>query len=185
MSKYSAFLKIFFLISLYGCGYNQVTSKPEIYSSVSITFDKSIPIPMVAKLKSTFDTNADSDAISVSIKNYSMKKYNVYGGNALRALEGELTLKTQIMIQSATKSSNKYLSSMKRYKSNELNYTFNKYKKISEINSLLPFLKNDKKNNDSKINFVLLKKIGKTTIPNKYKISLSELKSKIKYFNQY
>ena len=50
-----------------------------------------------------------------------MKKYNVYGGNALRALEGELTLKTQIMIQSATKSSNKYLSSMKRYKSNELN----------------------------------------------------------------
>ena len=121
MSKYSAFLKIFFLISLYGCGYNQVTSKPEIYSSVSITFDKSIPIPMVAKLKSTFDTNADSDAISVSIKNYSMNKYNVYGGNALRALEGELTLKTQIMIQSATKSSNKYLSSMKRYKSNELN----------------------------------------------------------------
>jgi hypothetical protein len=121
MSKYSAFLKIFFLISLYGCGYNQVTSKPEIYSSVSITFDKSIPIPMVAKLKSTFDTNADLDAISVSIKNYSMKKYNVYGGNALRALEGELTLKTQIMIQSATKSSNKYLSSMKRYKSNELN----------------------------------------------------------------
>ena len=121
MSKYSAFLKIFFLISLYGCGYNQVTSKPEIYSSVSITFDKSIPIPMVAKLKSTFDTNADSDAISVSIKNYSMKKYNVYGGNALRALEGELTLRTQIMIQSPTKSSNKYLSSMKRYKSNVLN----------------------------------------------------------------
>ena len=121
MNKYSAFLKIFFLISLYGCGYNQVTSKPEIYSSVSITFDKSIPILIVAKLKSTFDTNADSDAISVSIKNYSMKKYNVYGGNALRALEGELTLKTQIMIQSATKSSNKYLSSMKRYKSNELN----------------------------------------------------------------
>tara|TARA_B100001094_G_scaffold262671_1_gene263952 strand:- start:373 stop:834 length:462 start_codon:yes stop_codon:yes gene_type:complete len=121
MSKYSAFLKIFFLISLYGCGYNQLISKPDINNSISITFDKSIPIPMVAKLKSTFDTNADSDAISVSIKNYSMKKYNVYGGNALRALEGELTLKTQIMIQSATKSSNKYLSSMKRYKSNELN----------------------------------------------------------------
>lgn len=121
MSKYSVFLKIFFLISIYGCGYNQVTSKPEIYSSVSITFDKSIPIPMVAKLKSTFDTNADSDAISVSIKNYSIKKYNVYGGNALRAMEGELTLKTQIIIQSGTKSSNKYLSSMKRYKSNELN----------------------------------------------------------------
>ena len=121
MTKYSAFLQIFFLISLYGCGYNQVISKSDIYNSVSIAFDKSIPIPMVAKLKSTFDSNADADAISVNIKNYSMKKYNIYGGNALRALEGELTLKTQIMIQSATKSSNKYLSSMKRYKSNELN----------------------------------------------------------------
>ena len=76
---------------------------------------------MAAKLKSNFDTNADQDAISVYIKNYSIKKYNVYGGNALRALEGELTLKTQIIIQSPTKSSNKYLSSMKRYKSNELN----------------------------------------------------------------
>ena len=107
MSKYSAFLQIFFLISLCGCGYNQVISKSDIYNSVSITFDKSIPISMAAKLKSNFDTNADQDSISVYIKNYSIKKYNVYGGNALRALEGELTLKTQIIIQSPTKSSNK------------------------------------------------------------------------------
>ena len=35
---------------------------------------------------------------------------------------------------------------------------------------------NDKKNNDSKINFILLKKIGQTTSPNSYKISSSELK---------
>ena len=34
---------------------------------------------------------------------------------------------------------------------------------------------NDKKNNDSKINFILLKKIGKTTQPNKYKMSIKEL----------
>ena len=39
---------------------------------------------------------------------------------------------------------------------------------------------NDKKNNDNKINLVLLKKIGQTTLPNNYKISSSELK---KIFN--
>ena len=34
----------------------------------------------------------------------------------------------------------------------------------------------DKKNNDKKINLILLKKIGQTTKPNKYKISSAELK---------
>jgi len=39
----------------------------------------------------------------------------------------------------------------------------------------------DKKNNDKKINLILLKKIGQTTLPNAYKISTSELK---KIFNK-
>ena len=42
-----------------------------------------------------------------------------------------------------------------------------------------------KKNDDEKINFILLSKIGKTTQPNKHKISVKELKNKIKFFNQY
>ena len=37
-------------------------------------------------------------------------------------------------------------------------------------------MKVDKKNNDKKINFILLKEIGKTTIPGKYKMSVEELK---------
>ena len=39
----------------------------------------------------------------------------------------------------------------------------------------------DKKNNDKKINLILLKKIGQTTKPNSYKISKNELK---KVFNK-
>ena len=46
----------------------------------------------------------------------------------------------------------------------------------SEIKELIPYLKNDKKNNDDKVNFILLKKIGKTTLPNKHKISIDSLK---------
>ncbi len=71
------------------------------------------------------------------------------------------------------------------YSKNKLNYTFTKYKKIEEINKLIPYLKNDKKNNDEKINFILLNQIGKTTQPNKFKISINELKKNIRYFTQY
>ena len=55
------------------------------------------------------------------------------------------------------------------YKKNKLEYTFKKYKNLKEILKLIDYLKNDKKNNDDRINFVLLKKIGKTTIPGKIK----------------
>jgi len=71
------------------------------------------------------------------------------------------------------------------YTANNLNYTFNKYKKAKEINSLIPYLKNDKKNNDEKINFILLNKIGKTAMPNKYKISINQLKKYVRLFTQY
>ena len=42
-----------------------------------------------------------------------------------------------------------------------------------------------KKNNDEKINFILLKKIGKTGKPNKYKISINELRKQVKELTQY
>ena len=69
---------------------------------------------------------------------------------------------------------------MSIYKDNNLIYTIKKYSSPKEIASLIPYLKNDKKNNDEKINFILLKKIGKTTLPNKYKISLKDLKKNTK-----
>jgi 3-dehydroquinate synthetase len=51
------------------------------------------------------------------------------------------------------------------YKNNNLDlYTYKKYSKKNSINKLIPYLKNDKKNNDDKINFILLKKIGKTAL---------------------
>ena len=73
---------------------------------------------------------------------------------------------------------------IKIYTANDLNYAFNKYKSPKEINSLIPYLKNDKKNNDEKINFILLNRIGKTTMPNKYKISIKELRKHVRLFTQ-
>ena len=73
---------------------------------------------------------------------------------------------------------------MEIYMENNLSYTLSKYKNPKAINNLIPYLKNDKKNNDEKINFILLNKIGKTTMPNKYKISINELKKHVRLFTQ-
>jgi 3-dehydroquinate synthase len=62
------------------------------------------------------------------------------------------------------------------YTDNNLSYTLKNYSNINAIKSLIPYLKNDKKNNDDRINFILLKKIGETALPNKYKISIDNLK---------
>ena len=71
------------------------------------------------------------------------------------------------------------------YDENNLTHTYKSYSKQNTINSLIPYLKNDKKNNDDKVNFILLKKIGKTTLPNKYKISTRNLKKLSKHITQY
>ena len=71
------------------------------------------------------------------------------------------------------------------YKKNNLNYTFKKYSNERDINKLIPYLKNDKKNNDDRINFILLKNIGKTALPNKSKISIENLKKLSKIISRY
>ena len=64
------------------------------------------------------------------------------------------------------------------YSKNQLSHTYDKFSNKLSMKKLIPFLKNDKKNYDEKINFILLKKIGKTDQPNKNKITLKYLKDK-------
>ena len=52
----------------------------------------------------------------------------------------------------------------------------NKFFKKNEIDKIISFMKKDKKNTSEKINLILLKKIGKTTIPNSASINSKELK---------
>ncbi len=67
------------------------------------------------------------------------------------------------------------------YEQNNLTNVFKKYSSVKSIQSLIPFLKNDKKNDDEKINFILLNSIGKTSQPNKNKISVFNLKKYSKF----
>ena len=71
------------------------------------------------------------------------------------------------------------------YQKNNLDFSYNKYSNLNSINKLIPFLKNDKKNNDDKVNFILLKHIGKTVLPNKSKVSIKNLKIHSKAISQY
>tara|TARA_B110000027_G_scaffold130432_1_gene153250 strand:- start:1157 stop:2266 length:1110 start_codon:yes stop_codon:yes gene_type:complete len=67
------------------------------------------------------------------------------------------------------------------YRLNDLKHDIKKKFKKKEYNKIVEHMTNDKKNNDKKINLILLKKIGETTLPNTYKISKQELK---KVFNK-
>jgi len=76
----------------------------------------------------------------------------------------------------------KTLEQLKKiYKSNGLKYDIKKKFRKNEYNKIVNHMINDKKNNDKKINLILLKKIGQTTLPNTYKISTLDLK---KVFNK-
>mgnify|MGYP001181692823 FL=1 len=67
------------------------------------------------------------------------------------------------------------------YKLNNLKYDIKKKFKEREYKEIIKHMVKDKKNNDNKINLILLKNIGQTTLPNAYKISLIEMK---KNFNK-
>ena len=73
------------------------------------------------------------------------------------------------------------------YKNSGLsNYTnIKKFFKKSEYSAIINFMTNDKKNNDKKINLILLKKIGKTTYPGQYKFSTEDLRKKIKKLSNF
>ena len=71
------------------------------------------------------------------------------------------------------------------YFNNNLNYVLKNVKNYKWLLSLIPYLNQDKKNNDDKVNFILLKKIGKTDLPNKFKISAKQLKKYCKIISQY
>ncbi len=71
------------------------------------------------------------------------------------------------------------------YLKNNLAYTYKKYNNKQSINRLIPYIKNDKKNNDDKVNFILLKNIGKTALPNKSKISINNFKKLSKAISRY
>ncbi len=108
----------------------------------------------------------------------------VYNGYNTKINHGEAVLigmmiAIKLSVLKKICSKNTLLEIKNIYKNNKLNYELrNKFKNI-KINKLLNFMQNDKKNNDKKINLILLRKIGKTTMPGKFKFSPQILKNNL------
>ena len=118
--KFFCFVSLFLVSS---CNFNQIVINPYDKGNYSVIADKSVPILLRNNIKSVFrfdEDNANVEA-KIYIKNYSFQEYSIYAGSALRSLEGEVTAKLQLEIQTSQKTHNKDIKIVKRYKSNELN----------------------------------------------------------------
>ena len=123
------------LVALYGCGFMPLKN-----SNIKTNFVITQDLPNSLKVKLLAIQNYEkSGALEVRINDYDFKKYEVYGGIAIRSLEGELKLKVNILISSKNGIiKNKDFLIMRRYKTNELN-------PFSQ-NETVEFLKNQMEN---------------------------------------
>lgn len=93
-------------------------------SYYQLNFGKNVPLKLKQQATSIFTKNQQSTSIqnnSIEINNYLSKKYNVYAGNALRALETEISISIDIKVEKNDKFINKTIVSTKRFSSIELN----------------------------------------------------------------
>ncbi len=119
-------------------------------------------------------------AHAIEVKdNYSGK--NTHGEAVLTGMI--LAIKLSILKKNCKE---KVLKEVKNlYFNNNLTYTLKNISNSKWLLSLIPYLKQDKKNDSDKVNFLLLKKIGKTDLPNKFRFSTHQLKKYCKIISQY
>ena len=110
-------------------------------------------------------------AHAIEAKNKYSKKIN-HGEAVLTGM----IIATKLSLYKKTITEKTYSEIIDIYKMNKISYSLSQFNKKKYLNKIVNFMKVDKKNNDKKINFILLKEIGKTTIPGKYKMSVEELK---------
>ena len=121
------FNKSFWLISLFlvsNCSFNQIAISSYNIENYIISSDKTIPALLNTRIRNVFsfsDEENNNAKAKIYIKNFSKQDYSIYAGSALRSLEGEITAKIQLKIQTAKKTHKKDIKIVKRYKSNELN----------------------------------------------------------------
>lgn len=122
MKPSSFFLYTFLFISITGCQFSQLKVDQEKKGLFNFQFDDSIPESFEQNLSSIFniDNNNGDRKFLILIQDYTINRYDIYGGNSLRALEGEINIEISIKIL-GSKQKNKKLTAYKRFKSNELN----------------------------------------------------------------
>ena len=121
MTRYSLSAILFLALFVSSCGYNQVVIKGGGLNFDSIKFDETVPQNFKDQVSYFFNSGSSKENSYLGITSYVAKEYNIYAGDALRALEGEITLMLQVELKLNNSLVRKSFSSTKRYKSNELN----------------------------------------------------------------
>ena len=121
MTRYSISAILFLALFVSSCGYNQVVIKGGGLNFDSIKFDETVPQNFKDQVSYFFNSGSSKENSYLGITSYVAKEYNIYAGDALRALEGEITLMLQVELKLNDSLVRKSFSSAKRYKSNELN----------------------------------------------------------------
>ncbi|MEC8218047.1 MAG: hypothetical protein VXZ97_02660 [Pseudomonadota bacterium] len=121
--KYFLFLLSLILV-VSACSTNQFQKLDLDDSYYQLTFGKSVPLELKQRAISVFTINQQSPSIqnnNIEINNYLFKKYDVYAGNAMRALETEISISIDIKVKKNDKFISKTILSTKRFSSIELN----------------------------------------------------------------
>ena len=103
-------------------------------------------------------------------KNYSKKL------NHGKAVLMGMLIASELSVEKKLLSSKDFRLIKKHYTDVNLPMNIEKKFKKNEINKITYFMKKDKKNLNEKINLILLKKIGQTTMPNTVSIAHNEIK---------
>ena len=100
--------------------YQQIKTEKNYFVTFSSDIRKSFQTRVNSSLKSKENASKDN-IINININSFMFKKYDVYSGSSLRALESEVKSSMKISINQNDNTKNKMLMSMKRFSSIELN----------------------------------------------------------------
>ena len=100
--------------------YQQIKTEKNYFVTFSSDIPKSFQTRVNSSLKSKENASKDN-IINININSFMFKKYDVYSGSSLRALESEVKSSMKISINQNDNTRNKMLMSMKRFSSIELN----------------------------------------------------------------
>ena len=112
------------VLAVSACNISQFQKLDLNDSYYQLTFGKNVPLKLKQQATSVFTKNQQSTYIQnndIKINNYLFKKYDVYAGNALRALETEISISIDIKVKKNDKFISKTITSTKRFSSIELN----------------------------------------------------------------
>ena len=121
--KYFLFLLSLILV-LSACSTSQFQKLDLDDSYYQLPFGKSVPLKLKQQALSVFTKNQQSPSIinnNIEINNYQSKQYDIYAGNALRALETEMSISIAIKVKKNNKIISKTIVSTKRFGAIELN----------------------------------------------------------------